>query len=196
MSFKIGQFEIIRASESITPGDRIPIILGTGRAFGSGEHETTWSCLEEMEKIPVFPGAKVLDVGSGTGILSMAAGRMGATRVIAFDPDPQSVEATMNNISLNHLEQVITVLEGELDIVADTGFDVILANLYGDILVKVFKDLSARLKPGGYMLLSGILFEYAFELKTALTVGGYDLLKVRYLEEYVTLLGKKRDTFS
>jgi len=192
MGFNIGkQFKIVRSTEVFEPGNRIPIILGTGRAFGSGEHETTWSCLEEMENIPVFSEAKVLDVGCGTGILSIAAVRLGAGEVIAFDPDPFAVDTSRITVDLNRLQDKIAVLEGELEAVEDKDFDVILANLYGDILIKLFNDLSARLKPGGYMLLSGILFEDAFDLKKAFTAANYDIISSRYLDEYVTLLGRK-----
>jgi ribosomal protein L11 methyltransferase len=192
MSFKIGRrFEIFRSTEALEPGERIPLILGSGRAFGSGEHETTSSCLEELEIIPILPGAKVLDVGCGTGILSIAAARMGAGAVIAFDPDPEAIKAAVNNIGLNRLEKTIIALEGELEIAADHDFDVIMANLYGDILLKLVGEMAARLKPGGYLLLSGILFEYAWDLKTRFTQRGFDLLKARYLEEYVTLRFRK-----
>jgi ribosomal protein L11 methyltransferase len=192
MSFKIGRrFDIFRSTEVIEPGDRIPLVLGSGRAFGSGEHETTSSCLEEMEKIPLIPGAKVLDIGCGTGILSLAAAGMGAHEVIAFDPDPEAIKAIMNNLRLNRMRKKIIALEGELKIIKDRDFDVIIANLYGDLLVKMTGEIAARLKPGGYLLLSGILYEYAWDLKTGFGKIGFELLKARYLEEYVTLRFRK-----
>jgi ribosomal protein L11 methyltransferase len=188
MSLEVGQrYKIIRYGEPRDPGERIPLILGPGRAFGSGEHETTSSCLEELEKIPIIQGAKVLDVGCGSGILSIAAARLGARSVIAFDPDPYAINASVNNIRLNRLEKVIIPLEGELEKVEDHDFDVIMANLYGDLLLLLMKEIAARLKPGGYLLLSGILFEYAWDLKTGFAKIGFELLKARYLEDYVTL---------
>lgn len=191
MSIKIGkQFEVFRSNETIEDGERIPIILGSGRAFGSGEHETTTSCLEELENIPIIPGAKVLDLGCGTGILSVAAARMGARSIIAIDPDANAIKTTVKNIKLNNVEKKIVPLEGELEIVDDDDFDVIMSNLYGDILLKLVGDLSTRLKSGGYLLLSGILYEYTYDLKTAFIKRGFDLLKARYLEEYTTLVFK------
>jgi ribosomal protein L11 methyltransferase len=192
MSIKIGKhFEVFRSFETINAGDRIPIILGSGRAFGSGEHETTSSCLEELETIPIILNAKVLDVGCGTGILSIAAARMGAQYVTAVDPDPRAIKTTVKNIQLNHVEKKIIPLEGELAIVEDHDFDIIVSNLYGDILLNLARDLSKRLKPGGYLLLSGILYEYTYDLKRVLIQSGYDLLKARYLDEYTTLLSRK-----
>jgi ribosomal protein L11 methyltransferase len=194
MSFKIGkQFEVFRSNETIEDGERIPIILGSGRAFGSGEHETTISCLEELENIPIIPDAKVLDVGCGTGILSIAAAGMGARSVIAVDPDANAIKATVKNIKLNKVEKKIVPLEGELEIVDDDDFDVIMSNLYGDILLKLVEGLSQRLRPGGFLLLSGILYEYTYDLKTAFIKRGFDLLKERYLEEYTTLLFRKKN---
>ena len=193
MSIKIGKhFEIFRSSETINPGERLPIILGTGRAFGSGDHETTSSCLEELENIPIIRDAKVLDVGCGTGVLSIAAARLGARYVAALDPEPNAIKVTVKSIELNHMEEKIFPLQGELHMVQDDDFDIIMANLYGDLLVQLVKDIPARLKPGGYVLLSGILYEYTYDIKTALIQRGFDLLKVRYLEEYTTLLSRKK----
>lgn len=193
MSFKIGKhFEIFRSTEAIEANERIPIILGTGRAFGSGDHETTSSCLEELENIPIIREAKVLDVGCGTGILSIAAAKMGARHVIALDPDHKAIKVTMASIQLNHLENKVIPLQGELKIVEDHDFDVIISNLYGDLLLELVKDLSTRLQTSGYLLLSGILYEYTYDLKRALSQTGLDLLKARYLEEYTTLLFKKK----
>lgn len=193
MSIKIGKhFEIFRSSETINAGERLPIILGTGRAFGSGDHETTSSCLEELENIPIIRDAKVLDLGCGTGVLSIAAARMGARYVAALDPEPNAIKVTVKSIKLNHMEEKIFPLQGELHMVQDDDFDIIMANLYGCILVNLVKDIPTRLKPGGYVLLSGILYEYTYDIKTALIQRGCDLLKARYLEEYTTLLSRKK----
>jgi ribosomal protein L11 methyltransferase len=193
MSFKIGEhFEVFRSTEAAAASDRIPIILGVGRAFGSGDHETTSSCLEELENIPVVQGAKVLDVGCGTGILSIAAAKLGARQVTALDPDHNAIKVTLESIRLNGLEDKVIPLQGELEIVEDHDFDVIISNLYGDLLLKLVKDLSIRLNTGGYLLLSGILYEYAYDMKTAFIKRGFDLLKARYLEEYTTMVFSKK----
>lgn len=199
MSIKIGKrFIILRSSESVDSSERIPIILGPGRAFGSGEHETTRNCLEELENIPIFPHSKVLDLGCGTGILSIAAAKIGARSVIALDSDPDAIKATANNIRLNGLEKIILPFKGELREIRETSYDLkdtyldlIMANLYGDILLALIADLISLLKPGGYMLLSGIEFENAYDLKTGLTNAGCKLLKARFLDEYCTMAFQK-----
>lgn len=199
MSIKIGErFIVLRSSESVDSSERIPIILGPGRAFGSGEHETTRNCLEELENIPIFPHSKVLDLGCGTGILSIAAAKIGARSVIALDPDADAIKATANNISLNRLEKIILPFQGELRTIKAASYDLkgasldlIMANLYGDILLALIADLISLLKSGGYMLLSGIEFEYAYELKTGLINTGRKLLRTRFLDEYCTMVFQK-----
>ena len=192
MNLKIGKtFIVFRSSEDTDPGGRIPIFLGQGRAFGSGEHETTFTCLEELENISVKSDTTAIDVGCGTGILSIAAAKMGARHIVALDTSSHAIKATMNNIRLNHMGRRIVPMEGELKIVEGVCFDLIMANLFGDILITLMKDLHSLLNPGGYLLLSGILFEDAYELKTGFVNMGYQLLKARYLEEYVTMVLKR-----
>lgn len=193
MSFEIGnRFIVLRSPESTYSGQRIPILLGSGRAFGSGEHETTRSCLEEMEHIPVFPDSKVLDLGCGTGILSIAAAKMGARSVIALDPDPEAIKTTISNIQLNSAEKVVYPLQGELESLDSEDFDLIMANLYGDIILNLASKLPSFIRPGGYLLLSGIQYEYSYEVRTVITNSGFQPLKNKYLEEYVTLVFNKK----
>lgn len=193
MSLKIGKhFEVFRSSETIKTTERLPIILAVGQAFGSGEHETTSSCLEELESIPAIRGTKVLDVGSGTGILAIAAVHLGARSVTAVDPKPEAIKVTAASIKLNRMEDKIIPLKGEVGIVQDVDFDIIMANLYGDILLEIGREISTRLKAGGYLLLSGILYEYTYDLKRLFMREGCEQLKARYLEEYTTLLFRKR----
>ena len=193
MSKEIGnRFIVLDSSEETASKDRIPIILGPGLAFGSGDHETTRSCLEELETFHNLQDAKVLDLGCGTGILSIAAARMGAHMVLALDPDPDAIKACINNIKLNRIEKIVRPLQGEIDAVRKERFDLILANLYGDILLSLVKDIPPLSKPGGRLMFSGIQFEYTYEVKTRFSLAGCQLLKSRYLEEYTTLIFRKK----
>jgi ribosomal protein L11 methyltransferase len=185
------QFNILNESESNTYPDRLPIFLSRGRAFGSGDHETTRSCLEQLEKIHLTEQSKVLDVGSGSGILAIAAARMGAKEVIAFDPDPHAISTARANIALNNLQSSILLFRGELSALNEKKYSLIMANLYGDIILELITDLCAMSSAGGTLLLSGILFEYTFDIKQKTLANKCEFVKAFFLEDYVTMLFKK-----
>jgi len=192
MSFNIGKkLAVISSNEPFDSDERIPLVLGPGRAFGSGEHETTRSCLEELENMPWILIKTVLDLGCGTGILAITAVKLGAHSVTAIDPNPFAVETTIANVKLNAAEDQIKILQGELHDLKDERFDLIMANLYGDVLQDLVSEIPVFLNPGGYLLLSGMHYEYHYELKTGFVEMGLTLLKNRMLEEYTTLIFKK-----
>ena len=193
MNFEIGEkFIVLRSTEIEEHHGRLPLMLGYGRAFGSGEHETTRSCLEEMEKLPVASMKRVLDLGCGTGILAIAAVRMGACSVVAVDPNPFAIEAASANIALNGIRNKIRIIQGELKELKGIRFDLIMANLYGDVLLEIAHDIPLFLKPNSFLLLSGIHYDYHYEIKTAFLELGFQLLKNRMLDEYTTLLFKRK----
>jgi len=192
MSFKVGKkLIIISSTEPVISEGRIPIVLGSGRAFGSGDHETTRSCLEELENLPLFSMKTVLDLGCGTGILTIAALKLGAEHVTAIDPNPFAIETTVANAQLNNIEKQIDIIQGELKNLKGERFDLIMANLYGDVLLDLVQELPVLIKPSGYLMVSGIHYEYHYELKTGFVEMGLKLLKNRMLDEYTTLIFKK-----
>ncbi|PLX73885.1 MAG: SAM-dependent methyltransferase [Desulfuromonas sp.] len=162
---------------------RIDLVMQRG-AFGSGEHETTESCLEILEKIPVVKGARILDLGSGTGILAIAALKLGAGHAICVDIEPNAVETARHNCRLNDLEDRVTHITGTLDNVLESGFDLVLANIYGDILLSLAPSLTTKTRPGGRLLLSGILWEYNFDVRQAYERQGCVVVKNHLLEEF------------
>jgi ribosomal protein L11 methyltransferase len=192
---KIGRrFLIRREDDPAGDGgaeDRIEIVLPPGRAFGSGEHETTASCLEELERLDGVAGAEVLDLGCGTGILSIAAARLGAKRVTAVDPEPEAVDLTRAAARRNGVAAAIEAIAGDISTVKRRSFDVVLANIYGDILRTIAPDVPPLLRPGATLILSGISYDDAYAVKTAYAGAGLSYKKGRSLENYCTFVFSK-----
>ncbi len=133
------------------------IVMDPGMAFGTGHHETTRLCLELLqEAAAALPGGTVLDVGTGTGILGMAALLFGAARVSAVDNDPEAVRVADDNIRLNDLSERMDVSGRDLEDL-DTSFDVVTANIVHDVLLELADDLARLTKAGGLLILSGLL---------------------------------------
>jgi ribosomal protein L11 methyltransferase len=189
--FNIGtKLRIIPPGTPCSTDGRIDLVMQRG-AFGSGEHETTVSCLQCLVDMPEIRGAEVLDLGSGTGILAIAALKFGAASAVCVDLDPQAVATARINCRLNQLDETVTHVTGTLADISRTGFEVILANIYGDILLELAGALAAKLKSGGILLLSGILWEYNFDVRQAYQKNGCTVLRNSMLDEFSTLLMRK-----
>ncbi|SHI53146.1 [LSU ribosomal protein L11P]-lysine N-methyltransferase [Malonomonas rubra DSM 5091] len=173
----------------ITPpeGDFIHLTMERG-AFGSGEHETTRSCLEFLEQMNLQGNEKVLDLGSGTGILSIAALLLGAQHAWCVDIEAYAVRSCERNCERNGVNKRVTHVCGTLDKLGEDGFDLILANIYGDILLDVADNLISKAKPGTKILLSGILWEYNFDVRQKYQRLGCKLIKNKMMEEFSTVL--------
>jgi ribosomal protein L11 methyltransferase len=186
--FPIGPFTIIPEGESPASTDGFPLILGRKGAFGSGEHETTAACLEEMARLPSVAGSTVLDLGSGTGILAIAAGRLGASRIVALDNDRKAAVSCAENVRLNDLADRVATICGELDTLADTSFDLLLANIYADIHLALAPQMVALTRPGGRLILSGIPLQDKFDVQMRFVRCGCVLSDSRIGEEYATFV--------
>ncbi len=190
--FNIGsKFRITPPGTPATNDDRIDLIMQRG-AFGSGEHETTESCLEILGNLPEMSRARVLDLGSGTGILAIAALKLGAKQAVCVDIESTAVETAEINCRLNGLEDRVTHITGTLDAVTESDFDIVLANIYGDILLDLAESLSTKLRPGGTLLLSGVLWEYNFDVRQAYERGGCKVIRNLMLDEFSTILMHKK----
>jgi len=187
-TFSIGLFTIIPAGDPTPNTSGLPILLGKQGAFGSGEHETTASCLEIMPSIPGISGCHALDLGSGTGILALAAARLGAASVMAVDLEEAATRSCQENVALNGLEQQVTAICGELAAVNGQSFDLVLANIYADILLPLAEQLTGMTRPGGYLLLSGIPLQDKFDIVQCYTRLGCSIADSRIGEEFVTYL--------
>lgn len=187
-SFSTGIFTIIPAGNPYPNPCGLPIVLGKKGAFGSGEHETTASCLEIMPEIPGIEGCCALDLGSGTGILAIAAARLGAASVLAVDLEEAAAVSCRENAVFNGLEGRITTVCGELASIELQQFDLVLANIYADILLAVADQLVGMTRSGGHLLLSGIPLQDKFDIVQRYTRLGCSAVDSRIGEEFATYL--------
>jgi ribosomal protein L11 methyltransferase len=153
------------------PGE-VVLDLDPGMAFGTGVHPTTRLCLRLLEQY-LTGAARVLDLGTGSGILAIAAAKLGASAVRAIEVDSTAVGVATANVAHNAVEQVVRVEQGELSLVApDERFDLMLANINLRVIRAVLPALGAHLAPGGVAILSGVLREHEATLREAIAAAG------------------------
>jgi ribosomal protein L11 methyltransferase len=169
-----------------SPGPGV-IVLEPGQAFGTGHHETTTGCLAALCELDLRHRT-ILDVGTGTGILAIAAARLGAAGVVAVDVDPLAVEAARDAVGRNGVD--VLVVEGSLDVAPGGRFDVVLANLDTSTLAALATGLVARLRPGGTLIASGVSIEREREAVEAFSAAGLPVLSRRG-REWVVLSGRR-----
>jgi len=174
-------------------GRYVLIKLGDGKAFGSGEHETTRDCLDCMQAISFGSLQRVMDLGAGSGILAIAAAKLGADSVVALDIDSVAARTCQQNVLLNAARKQITTICGSLVCIRpDARFQVIIANLHGDIILALAERLVNALDVGGRLLLSGIAYEDVFEVKDTFSKWRLQMLRHQTGEAYNTFLFIKR----
>jgi len=166
------------------------IEIDPGLAFGTGHHASTQLALLLLEELFLESGTrfdKVLDIGTGSGILAMACGLFGATEILAIDNDPDAVETAKQNIIRNHLGGTISVSTSDIASL-ETGFDIVVANITHDILAELAETMTRLVLPGGYLVLSGILQGGQEKtLRHAFTKLGLECIKSRTRDEWSAL---------
>jgi ribosomal protein L11 methyltransferase len=169
--------------------DDVVIALDPGMAFGTGLHPTTRLCLLGIERWADegrVAGVRALDVGCGSGILGLAAARLGAARVDGVDTDPIAVEATLANARRNGLVRRIRARQGSLPS-GQPPHDLVLANVIASVLVRLADDLAAELRPGGLLLASGIFIDREPDVRAAFVGAGLEVLRAEREGEWVAL---------
>ena len=172
-----------------SPGDRI-IEIDPGMAFGSGTHETTGMCISLLEET-ICGGETVIDVGTGSGILAIASALLGAGHVCAVDIDPDAVRVAKENVEHNHVEDVVTVREGDLLKQTDETCDICVANIISDIIISFASPLKAHIHAGGLFICSGIVRERTDEVRNALLNAEYEILKEEHRGEWTAFLCRR-----
>jgi ribosomal protein L11 methyltransferase len=138
------------------PQDGHLIVMDPGMAFGTGHHATTRLCLAMLKRLVLDGCRSTLDVGTGTGILAMAAACFGADRVVGIDHDPAAVAAARKNVQINDLSAAISVTDRDVSTFTE-DFELVVANIVHDVLICLAEDLARLTRAGGYLVLSGLI---------------------------------------
>ena len=190
--FRLGSHMVIKPSWETfetQPGDHI-IEIDPGMAFGTGTHETTGMCVELVERY-VKPGDRVIDIGTGTGILAIAAAHMGANPVLATDLDKVAVRVAAENVKINGFEGVIETRCGDLlDVVSESG-DVVIANIIADVIILLAEPVRARIVDGGVFICSGIAVNRLDDVLAALNAAHYKVLETLTQGEWAAVASRK-----
>ena len=166
----------------------VVIVLDPGMAFGTGHHPTTTMCLAALEEL-VSPGCSVLDLGCGSGILSIAAAKLGASEVLALDIDATAVETAAANVRQNGVEAVVTIDEGTLPYASlrPGGYDVVVANISSKVIGDLAIDLARVAKAGGTVVASGLLEQSLGPVVVCLEEAGLSLDRTDVDGDWVAL---------
>jgi ribosomal protein L11 methyltransferase len=161
----VGTITVFPEPLAPSPEPRISIVIPPSMGFGTGHHATTRLCLAELQKLDLRDKF-VLDVGTGSGLLAIAAAKLGAARALGTDDDPDAIQAARENLDLNHVTNVELVVA---DLMKDTlpSADVVVANLVGALIVRAASRLTHAVAPGGRLIVSGVLASEGDEVRQA-----------------------------
>lgn len=187
---KIGDKILVKPIwENYEPKDNDVIVeLDPGMAFGTGTHETTRMCIKSLEKY-VDKNSVVFDIGTGSGILSISASKLGAEKVIAVDLDPVAVDSARKNVSYNHIDNV-EVLHGDLMEVVEGKADIVVANIIADVIIFLAEGIKKFIKKEGYFISSGIILSRQEDVINKLKSCGLEILEVINDGEWACIVSK------
>lgn len=187
--------------------DKFLIEIDPGVSFGTGKHETTQLCIRQLLKYirgdkdftPNTTAPKVLDVGCGSGILSIVALKLGAKEVVGTDLDPDCMTSTHDNMEVNHLDQNLgTFYIGNLiddvqlqEKVGTEEYDIVVANILADVIIPMAPVIPARMKKGAYFITSGIIDFKENEVKEAIEKAGLEVVEINHQGEWVNITARK-----
>lgn len=183
--FRLGEHMVVKPTWEpwdTQAGDLI-IEIDPGMAFGTGTHETTAMCVGLIEKY--YQGGSLLDVGTGSGILAIAAARLGAKGIVAVDIDPDAVRVAQENVAHNGLTDAIDVREGDLLQGLSQRFQFAVANILAPVICMLAAPLKAHLLPGGKFICSGIIAEAESDVNEALLAAGYIIDEIQHKGDWV-----------
>lgn len=198
--FTIDDVLVIPSWEEVQKADEDKMILhiDPGTAFGTGMHDTTQLCIRQLKKY-ITPETVLLDVGTGSGILSILSLMFGAKQAVGTDLDPCAVEAVKDNMETNHIDpKDFTMMIGNIitekevqDKVGYECYDIVVANILAEVLTALTPVIVSQLKPGGIYITSGIIDDKEQVVREAVTAAGLELVEVTYQGEWVSVTARK-----
>ena len=181
--------------------DKILIEIDPGVSFGTGKHETTQLCIKQLQKYigDEVKAPKVLDVGCGSGILSIVALKLGAREVIGTDLDADCITSSEENMEVNHLpKELSTFYKGNLiddvelqEKVGTEEYEIVVANILADVIIPMTPVIPARMKQGGYFITSGIIDFRENDVKEAIEKAGLKVIEINHQGEWVNITAQK-----
>lgn len=171
--------------------DDLVIEIDPGMAFGTGTHPTTSLCMRLLEKYIESPDDVVLDVGCGSGILSIASALLGVKRTVGVEIDPVAVQVSKENVALNGLQQSIEIMEGDLTKGLELKADIVVANLMADLVMLLSEDVAKHLRGKAIYISSGILIEKKETVAAAVEACGFTILEILEEGEWCAIAAKK-----
>lgn len=173
-----------------TQPNELVITIDPKMSFGTGEHETTKLVLQLLEECDI-KNKSGLDIGSGTAILAIASAKLGAVKIVALDNDQWCFDNGIENVKTNNVESFVDIRLGELDDVKEKDFDFILANINTNVLIDIASGVSAKLKDGGFIILSGLLTDDEDKILKEYTKKGCAHIQTLRMNEWTALKFKK-----
>jgi ribosomal protein L11 methyltransferase len=189
---EIGDRLVVAPSWALPPeaGDRLVIQIDPGMAFGTGTHETTRLCMQALETY--WRGGSLLDLGTGTGILAIAAARLApGSLVTAIDIDPQAVEVARENVEINRAQDSIRVIEGGPRDLTAERFDLVVANLTAEVIISLMDEIFSCLAGSGIVIFSGILDHLLPDVEQSAVESGLKIIERRTAGEWAALVARR-----
>ncbi len=188
---KIGEKIVVKPTweEYEEKSGEIIVELDPGMAFGTGTHETTTMCIRALEKY-TKPNSTIFDIGCGSGILSIAAAKLGGKRVVGVDLDELPVKVSKENVKLNKVSDVVEIRRGNLLDVVDEKADIIVSNIIAEVIVTLSSDIVPYLKGDSIFISSGIIIEKVDMVVNALLKEGFKVLEISKMNGWACIVSK------
>lgn len=187
------RFTIVPTWEEYNPvsSDELIIELDPGMAFGTGTHPTTVMCIQALERT-VQQGDYVVDVGTGSGVLSIAAAMLDAEKVTALDLDEVAVQSAKINVKLNKVHEKIDVFQNNLLDGVEEQADIVVANILAEVIMRFTDDVASAVKQGGYFIASGIIQQKKQDVRDKISEAGFEIVEVMQMEDWVAIIAKRK----